>query len=226
MAVSTGRKYSTKMEMVYESLKEDIINGFLEQGQKIVAREVANKFGVSDIPVREALKKLESDGLVENIPHVGSRVSLINIKKAGEIFAIRLELEAFAARLAAKNADAKGIDELQKIVDEIDICLEQEDVKQVSRLNTAFHQKLYQLSGNEMLYELIHSLMERSQYSKSVFTLVSDRREKSNKEHQQIVDALRKGIPEEAEKALRAQKEYAFNALLNKLKFVNGEESR
>ncbi|WML55009.1 GntR family transcriptional regulator [Neobacillus sp. PS3-12] len=226
MAVSTGRKYSTKMEMVYESLKEDIINGLLGQGQKIVAREVANKFGVSDIPVREALKKLEADGLVENIPHVGSRVSLINIKKAGEIFAIRLEMEAFATRLAATNADAKGIDELQKIVDEIDKYLVEDDVKQISRLNTAFHQKLYQLSGNEMLFEMILSLMDRSQYSKSVFALVGDRREKSNKEHQQIVDALRQGNPEEAEEALRAQKEYAFKALLDKLKFVSGEESR
>lgn len=212
------KNYSTKTELVYEHLKENIINGLIEQGEKIVAREVARQLGVSDIPVREALKKLESEGLVENVPHVGSRVSAVNIQKANEIFAIRTELEAFATRLAAQNAKADEVEELQKIVDEINTALLNADVRKISRLNTAFHQRLYQLSGNEMLCELIISLMDRSQYSRSVFTLIPDRKEKSNQEHQEIVDALRKGNAEEAEKALRAQKEYAFAALLNKLK--------
>jgi len=212
------KNYSTKTEMVYEQLKENIINGLIEQGEKIVAREVARQLGVSDIPVREALKKLESEGLVENVPHVGSRVSPVNIQKASEIFAIRTELEAFATRLAAQNAKANEVDELQEIVDEINLALQNSDIKKVSRLNTAFHQRLYQLSGNEMLCELILSLMDRSQYSRSVFTLIPDRKERSNQEHQLMVDALRKGNAEEAEKALRAQKEYSFAALLDKLK--------
>src|SRR2546429_8814054 len=124
MSTSNINTYRTKTEMVYEKLKEEIITGLLDQGEKIVAREVARQMGVSDIPVREALKKLESEGLVENIPHVGSSVSTTNLKTAREIFAVRLELESYAARLAAKNANASQIDELQKIVDAIDRNIE------------------------------------------------------------------------------------------------------
>lgn len=201
--------------MVYEKLKEEITAGLLEQGEKIVAREIARQFGVSDIPVREALKKLESDGLVENLPHVGSRVSVINLQTAREIFAIRLELESFATRLAAKNATPSQIDELQEIVEEIDRNVVESNVLEISRLNTLFHQKLYRLSGNESLCELIFSLMDRSQYSRSIFTLVPGRKEHSNEEHKRIVDALRKGNAEEAGKALRTQKEQAFGELLD-----------
>ena len=93
-------KFFTKTEIVYEKLKEDIISGILRQGEKIIAREISKELGVSDIPVREALKKLETEGLVENIPYVGSRVSQINLKKAAEIFAVRLELEIICYSLS------------------------------------------------------------------------------------------------------------------------------
>jgi DNA-binding GntR family transcriptional regulator len=203
--------------MVYQKLKEDINTGILEQGERIVAREIAKQLGVSDIPVREALKKLESEGLVENVPHVGSRVSTINIQQAREVFAIRLELESYATRLAALNANDEEIDKLQEIVDCIEQAIQTGDVKEISSLNTNFHQLLYQLSRNETLCELILSLMDRSAFSKSVFTYIPDRKEHSNKEHQLIVDALRKRDSEGAEKALRGQKEYSFATLLEVL---------
>jgi DNA-binding GntR family transcriptional regulator len=215
MNTSNINTYKTKTEMVYEKLKEEIITGFLEQGEKIVAREVARQMGVSDIPVREALKKLESEGLVENIPHVGSKVSTINIKTASEIFAVRLELEAYAARLAAKNATASQAGKLQEIVDAIDRNIEESNVLEISRLNTEFHLTLYRMSRNETLFELILSLMERSQYSKSIFTQVPERIMHSNEEHKLIVNAIHKGNAEEAEKALRIQKEQAFAELLD-----------
>ena len=210
--------------MVYENLKVNIVAGILKQGEKIVAREVAVELGVSDIPVREALKKLESEGLVENVPHVGSRVSQINLQKAEEIFAIRLELESFAVRLAAENAKSEELNELQRLVDEMedliqkDQVLESDDIKNLSLLNTEFHNKLYQSSGNDTLCEMIYSLKDRSQYTQSVFMYLPERQKLSNKEHQLIVDALRMGDAMKAEKTLREQKGHAFEGFLNKLR--------
>lgn len=218
------KTYNTKTEMVYEKLKVDIVAGLLKQGEKIVAREVAVELGVSDIPVREALKKLESEGLVENIPHVGSRVSRVNVQKAEEIFAIRLELESFAVRLAAEKAMPEELNELQKLVDEMediiqgDQELESDDIKNLSLLNTEFHNKLYQLSGNDTLCEMIYALKERSQYSQSVFVYLPERQKLSNIEHQLIVDALRIGDTAKAEKTLREQKGHAFEGFLKKLR--------
>lgn len=218
------KTYNTKTEMVYEKLKVDIVAGLLKQGEKIVAREVAGELGVSDIPVREALKKLESEGLVENIPHVGSRVSRINVQKAEEIFSIRLELESFAVRLAAEKAMPEELNELQKLVDEMediiqgDQELESDDIKNLSLLNTAFHNKLYQLSGNDTLCEMIDSLKERSQYSQSVFVYLPERQKLSNIEHQLIIDALRIGDAAKAEETLREQKGHAFEGFLKKLR--------
>ncbi|MEH7177540.1 GntR family transcriptional regulator [Neobacillus vireti] len=224
------KMYNTKTEMVYEKLKVDIVAGLLKQGEKIVAREVAVELGVSDIPVREALKKLESEGLVENIPHVGSRVSQINLQKAEEIFAIRLELESFAVRLAAENAKPEELKELQKLVDEMEDILQGEkelesvEIKNLSLLNTEFHNMLYQLSGNETLCEMIYSLKERSQYSQSVFMYLPERQKLSNKEHQLIVDALRIGDAMNAEKTLREQKAHAFEGFLNKIRLECKED--
>jgi DNA-binding GntR family transcriptional regulator len=224
MDVLDAKSFNTKAEMVYEQLKENIISGFFEQGKKIIAREIAKQVGISDIPVREALKKLESEGLVENIPHVGTRVVEFNLQKAAEIFMIRLELEAFATRLAALHADVNALNELQELVDCMNQAIQEEDCKQIGRLNRKFHQSLYKLSGNATLYEIIVSLMERSEISRAVFVLLPERKKQSNLEHQMIVNALRDGNGEEAEKILRAQKSHAFAALLNKLELGKGEE--
>ena len=103
-------------------------------------------------------------------------MSTTNLKTAREIFSVQLEFESYAARLAATNASASQIDELQEIVDAIDRNIEESNVLEISRLNTEFHQTLYRLSGNETLFELIFSLMERSQYSKSIFTQVPEQK--------------------------------------------------
>ena len=93
-------KFITKNVAVYEALRKDIIEGRLQPGQKIIMSEVAKEFGLSDIPVREALRRLESEGYAHFTPHVGAIVSERDGDKIIELYLIRTELESLATRLA------------------------------------------------------------------------------------------------------------------------------
>ena len=77
--------YMTKNEYIYEKLKDEIVDGKLASGERIIIREVSKKFGVSGVPIREALNRLQQDGLVEIIPHVGAKVVEFDLKKFKEI---------------------------------------------------------------------------------------------------------------------------------------------
>ena len=99
--------FKTKSVAVYDAIRKEIVDGKLKPGQKIVMRSLAKQFGLSEIPVREAIRKLESDGFVEFTPHVGAVVTTIDEKEFVETYLIRIELEALATRLAVSHVTAR-----------------------------------------------------------------------------------------------------------------------
>ena len=100
--------FKTKNMAVYEALRQDIIDGRLKPSQKLIMSDLAKRFELSEIPVREAIRRLESDGIVEFTPHMGAVVSKIDESEFVEIYLIRIELEALANRLAVPQCDAAG----------------------------------------------------------------------------------------------------------------------
>src|SRR5690625_4909447 len=98
-------EFITKKDFVYKNLKNEILEGGLEAGEKIIISRIAKRFEVSEIPVREALNMLRIEGLIEFSPHIGAIVSSISTKDIQEIFEIRIELEGLATRLAAISID-------------------------------------------------------------------------------------------------------------------------
>ena len=104
----------TKNVAVYERLRQDIVKGKLKPGQKIVMRELAKELGLSETPIREAIRRLESEGYLRFTPHMGALVSELDEQELVEIFLIRIELEALATRLAAPSLTDKDIDFLKR----------------------------------------------------------------------------------------------------------------
>ncbi|MBN1225434.1 MAG: GntR family transcriptional regulator [Deltaproteobacteria bacterium] len=209
--------FKTKSRVAYDYLKESLMRGDIKPGEKIIARVVAEKFGVSEIPVREALKMLESQGLIEITPHIGAKVVRINLRELEEFYLIRSELEGLAARLASKYINIKGsnIARLEKIQEQHKEAIQSGDTEKIGELNQQFHFTIYRCSPYKHLYDMIHNLWVNANISRinSVFFLSPERGEETLIEHEQIIEALKRGCGDLAAEIIKKQKLIAFKIL-------------
>lgn len=207
-------QFKTKNEMVYDFLKLNIANKRFAPGDKIVIRNISRKLNVSDIPVREAIKKLEIQGLISVIPHVGARVTKINREEMEENYIVRSELEGLATRLAVKYLKDADFAKLERNLEKYKEALRAGKNELLSALNKQFHLEIYKCSPYKSLFKMIVDIWEKSQMIRSTFRLPSSLHEKSLREHRAILKALRMGDGETAGEITRRQKIAALAAIL------------
>lgn len=209
-----------KSNIAYENIKQKILHFKYSPGDRINIREISREIGVSDIPIREALKKLESEGFIEFIQNRGARVMHFNADDFGEIYELRFELEALATQWATKHATEKDIDYLKQLTEEMDQCIEENNITKYGHLNTKFHNYLYSLCNSTILLETLNNLFARSVYSKSVFNLFPERLADSNQEHKDIISAIEDRDAELAAEIIRIQKRKGSARLVTVLKHL------
>ncbi len=219
-----GIEFKTKTEVVHERIREEIMTGKIKPGQRLVMSDLAKDFGLSEIPVREAIRRLESEGIVQFTPHVGAVVSEINENEFLEIYIIRIELESLATRLAAPHIKEKDIDFLYNLIQKAEIAIKQNKNEKLGPLNKDFHLKIYQAAPYPHLFGMIVSLWEKFELTKSVFAYVPKRAVPSWNEHKSIVDALKTNDAELASSLVRKQKLRTMSALEKYLK-DNGQRN-
>ncbi len=210
--------FKTKHLAIYEELRKNIIEGKIKPGEKIKISAVAKKFGLSEIPVREAIRSLESDGLVEFTPYIGAVVSKMDEKEFVETYLIRIELEALATRLAAANLTSKDIDRLENLNRKMALAIEENKPEKLGPLNKKFHLRIYESAPYPTLNKLILDLWEKVERTQSVFAYVPERAAASIEEHADIIAALRLGDTERVEALIREQKNRTMDALKKYLK--------
>ena len=206
-------KFITKNVAVYEALRKDIIEGRLQPGQKIIMSEVAKEFGLSDIPVREAIRRLESEGYVHFTPHVGAIVSELDGDKIIELYLIRTELESLATRLAVAHVTTRDIDFLIKKNHEMELAIQAEKLEKLGALNKDFHLRIYRAAPYPTLTQLIEDLWEKMERTQCVFSFVPERAVESVEEHKKIIEALKSKDTKLAEKLVKNQKNFTMIAL-------------
>ena len=210
--------FRTKNIAVYEELRRDIIEGKLKPGQKIIMSEIAKNYGLSEIPVREAIRRLESDGFVNFTPHVGAVVTKIEEKEFVEIYLIRIELESLATRLAVPYITPKDIAFLESKNKEMKSAIQTKSFEKLGHLNREFHLKIYQAAPLPYLNKILKDLWDKVERTQSVFAYVPDRAEASVSEHESIIEALKLGDVSLAESLIKEQKSKTMEALQ---KFIN-----
>ena len=185
-------KAKTKQDYAFDAIKERIAAGELLPGQRIVVSRLAQEIGTSAIPVREALLRLESEGLVTLTPHIGAVVSLITGEKVEKTLEALAVLEGYATRLALPRAD-EVMDELGRHDGAMRAAMEREDWEAFSEGNRAFHCAIYAVCDNAPLVTGIRSLWGQldSYLSAAAFFLMPDRAQGSLDEHRQIMEMLR-----------------------------------
>ena len=127
--------FKTKTEVVYDFLKKNILNGRYQPGEKIVISVIARQLDVSDIPIREAIKRLQTEGLLDITPHVGANVVEMDQDEFEQITLIRAELEGLATRLSINHLSEKDFKELDRLNREGDVLVKNKSYRQLAELN-------------------------------------------------------------------------------------------
>ncbi|MHC4459020.1 MAG: GntR family transcriptional regulator [Planctomycetota bacterium] len=207
--------FKTKSEVVYERLRHDIIDGKLKPGERIVISDLSDELGVSETPIREAIRRLESERLLDITPHVGPIVTKIDEKEVTEIYVIRIELESLATRLAAPYLRKADFDFLDKKIQQMELAIGQQNYEKLGLLNKDFHLRIYRAAPYVLLFKLIEDLWERVQRTRSVFALVPERALASLGEHKRIVEALRSRNSDLVGRLVKEQKGKSMKALVD-----------
>lgn len=209
--------FRTKADIVYDQLREQILSGELRPGERVPISRVAREIGVSDIPAREGVKRLQADGLLEFATHKGAVVARMEPGDVEELFAIRSELEALALRRAAQSIDAEQLGHLRELLDAMAVAERDGDMEEYGRLNRAFHMGAYRAQPWRRLTTMIESLWDSTDWCRRMFSADADSVRASSAEHEAIYDALARGDGEAAAVFVRAQKQRACSWLMKRI---------
>jgi len=148
-----AKPFQTKEEYIYETLKNAIMQCKLPPGEKLVIDHLSTALGVSTIPIRTALQRLQSEGLVDIVPHTGAVVSEISLERITEIFAILEALENVAFEYIAKKITEADIASLEDLVIQMDQAYQQGDIDRWCELNSSFHRSISAITRMDLLIE-------------------------------------------------------------------------
>ena len=188
---------------VYENLKRAIVKGDLAPDSRVVESRVAHALGISRTPVREAIHKLEREGLLHQGPKGGFFVTGLTRTDIEETFGIRGVLESYAARLAAIRHQDEEIQPLEEKLKEYQICLEQRDLDLLPKINTEFHDLLYSLSRSPRLIKMINDLRDHIYRFRVVILKIEEMAKSSNEDHRLMLKAIRGRDTEGVERLVR-----------------------
>jgi DNA-binding GntR family transcriptional regulator len=187
---------------VYNELRQRIVNGQLKSGERLREVELASLLGVSRTPVREAIKRLESEGFASYVSSRGAVVTELTPEQAVELYAMREILEGAAARFAAQHAYPAEIQMLEYLL-EAERQLG-EDPEEQANLNRKFHGSIYGMAHNRYLLAVLTKARDYMVLLHKTAYFAPGRAESAYREHVAIVDAIRRGDAQAAEEAARA----------------------
>jgi DNA-binding GntR family transcriptional regulator len=207
-------KHLTLRESILETIRDAIMSGALKPGEKVAEPELAERFGISRTPIREAFRQLESEGYLTVVPRKGAVVVTFSQRDVEEFYAIKSILEGYAARRACEKLTAREIEKLQSINDKLSVLAEEGDVKQFFKVHNSFHDLFVKAADNDKLNEMILNLVGRFQRLRIASLSLPGRMEFSVKEHQKIIEAFRNKDADLAENLVRSNAEYGGQVLM------------
>ncbi|WP_028879234.1 GntR family transcriptional regulator [Terasakiella pusilla] len=196
----TSEKHS-RGELAYHQLFEAIQKGSLKPGTRIRETDIAEEFGISRTPVRDAIRRLESDGLIVHLPHQGAVIKTLDHREIMEMYEMRQVLEGTAAFHAAQHASLLEIDELIELNDLM--LKNKEEESEAADANRLFHQTLYRAANNRYLIDAINNLSNAMALLEGTTLYSAERVNIAFKEHQEIIEHIQLQKGKEADQSVR-----------------------
>ncbi|MGN0398891.1 MAG: GntR family transcriptional regulator [Blautia sp.] len=211
---------------VFDKIRSDILKGRYQNGDELVECTIGKELGVSRTPVREAIRQLELEGLVQLIPNKGAFVTGISANDVRDIYLIRSRLEGLAARMAAEHISPEQLAEMEETIVLSDYHVKKEHFEQVCEMDGKFHKLLYAASGSRILEHTLTDFHQYVQRVRMASIMNRMRMQKSNHEHEEILEAIRNRNGDQAEKVAAEHisntvenlKQYDLNSILRENK--------
>lgn len=208
--------YKPLREVIFNTLREAIIVGELKPGERLMEVPLAEKMGVSRTPVREAIRKLELEGLVDMVPRKGAHVAELSIKDIINVLDVRKSLDGLATALAAERITEEELKELKHINSQFINYVEKENLQGSIKKDVEFHEIIYRSSRNDKLIQIVNNLREQVHRFRVIYLKDYVSPKELIKEHLDIYDAITRknsGLAQEAaEKHIKHQKEAIISA--------------
>lgn len=190
-------EYLPLRDVVFNTLRQAILRGELKPGERLMEIQLANKLGVSRTPVREAIRKLELEGLVLMIPRKGAEVADISEKSLRDVLEVRKALEELAARLACDKIRKAQLTKLRRAAEDFRKILKSNDITQIAEADVCFHDIIYEATENQKLIQLLNNLREQMYRYRIEYLKHREVYQQLLQEHEEII--LRIGNKEKEE---------------------------
>ena len=214
-------EYLPLREVVFLTLRQAIITGEFSPGERLMEVSLARQLGVSRTPVREAIRKLELEGLVIMIPRKGAQVAHITEKSLRDVVEVRMVLEEYAVALACERISPQGCEELARLHREFTDAVDRGEILDIAEKDEHFHDVIFQATQNDRLISIINNL--REQFYRYRLEYVKDIRQRSTlvTEHMALLNAIREGNQQEAKAIMRTHLTNQLNAVIANIQQQN-----
>ncbi|MDO5350020.1 MAG: GntR family transcriptional regulator [Lachnospiraceae bacterium] len=199
----TMNEYLPLRDVVFNTLRQAILKGELEPGERLMEIQLAERLGVSRTPIREAIRKLELEGLVLMIPRKGAEVAHISETSLREVLEVRRSLEELAIELACQRITEEEIQEVEAAETAFANAIRKGDAMNIAETDEHYHDVIYQATGNSRLVQILNNLREQMYRYRLEYIKDADKRQILIVEHEHILRALKSHNIAEAKSAVR-----------------------
>lgn len=219
-------EYLPLRDVVFNTLREAILRGELKPGERLMEIQLANKLGVSRTPIREAIRKLELEGLVLMIPRKGAEVAQITEKSLRDVLEVRRALENLAVQLACLRMSPQTLVDLKAAARAFEEILGGEDVTAVAEADVAFHDVIYMATDNQRLISLLNNLREQMYRYRVEYLKKKECHKQLLWEHQEIIRAIEAGEIDVATKITEQHIDNQVEAVSDALRHLEENQFR
>ena len=219
-------EYLPLRDVVFNTLREAILRGELKPGERLMEIQLANKLGVSRTPIREAIRKLELEGLVLMIPRKGAEVAQITEKSLRDVLEVRRALENLAVQLACLRMSPQTLADLKAAARVFEEILGGEDVTAVAEADVAFHDVIYMATDNQRLISLLNNLREQMYRYRVEYLKKKECHKQLFWEHQEIIRAIEAGEIDVATKITEQHIDNQVEAVSDALRHLEENQFR
>lgn len=204
-------------DVVFNTLRQAILTGELKPGERLMEIHLANRLGVSRTPIREAIRKLELEGLVTMIPRRGAEVAQITEKSMNDVLEVRRALDALCVELACDRITEEKLDALKAACGCFEQAVKTKDVKKIAQADVELHDIIVEATGNQRLIQMVHNLSEQMYRYRFEYIKDSDRHENLVEEHRIIYESLVKKDKETASQAAKLHIDNQKKAIIRQI---------
>jgi DNA-binding GntR family transcriptional regulator len=224
---TTGtEEYLPLREVVFNTLRKAILTGELKPGERLMEIHLANQLGVSRTPIREAIRKLELEGLVVMMPRRGAEVAQITEKSLRDVLEVRRSLDALCAELACDRISEEELEKLKEACEQFEKAAGTDKVAEIAKADVALHDIIVQATRNRRLIQIVNNLSEQMYRYRFEYIKDEERHDNLVEEHRMIYESILRGDKEKAAEASKLHIDNQEQSIIRQIRLEQEQNAK